>query len=296
MVPWPRGTGGPRTQREVLENALSYIRFLQRTLSSVRGGAAPPADPADPSGGDPAVTQRLVPYEDEDPPKATNPWLGPTGPYWDELGRAGGVPVSPPPGRLGPLGLSPSLVASPPPPGPPDDVIRDLFSDIYGSLKAPAVAAPEPGGGSSGTPLGTSRGQRRGQKGRGGQGTQGTQGTRGHPPRAKKKCVNGFIMFCRINRKPYISAHPGVASTAATRELAQLWRSLRPDQRRPYCARARRFSRLHDRVLRPDSGDNDGDNDGDKDSDTDPPAPLQLLLDARGGGDAQGHPLLSPAP
>lgn len=26
----------------------------------------------------------------------------------------------------------------------------------------------------------------------------------GAPPRPKKKCVNGFIMFCRLNRKAYI--------------------------------------------------------------------------------------------
>ncbi|XP_065715556.2 meiosis initiator protein isoform X2 [Patagioenas fasciata] len=171
MVPWPRGTGGPRTQREVLENALSYIRFLQRTLSSVRGGAAPPADPADPSGGDPAVTQRLVPYEDEDPPKATNPWLGPTGPYWDELGRAGGVPVSPPPGRLGPLGLSPSLVASPPPPGPPDDVIR-----------GPRGGSARARGGQLGDPVGDIAGTAQGPEGPGGAGDPGDPGDTGPPP------------------------------------------------------------------------------------------------------------------
>ncbi|NXJ58132.1 BHMG1 protein, partial [Spizaetus tyrannus] len=82
----------------------------------------------------------------------------------------------------------------------------------------------------------------------------------GAPPRPKKKCVNGFIMFCRLNRKAYIRAHPGLASTVATRELAQLWRSLSPDERRPYCLRARRFSRLHNRVMRPD-GDEDSDAD-----------------------------------
>ncbi|KAF1533775.1 Basic helix-loop-helix and HMG box domain-containing protein 1, partial [Eudyptes schlegeli] len=95
-------------------------------------------------------------------------------------------------------------------------------------------------------------------------GTGGTPRGQGGPPRPKKKCVNGFIMFCRLNRKPYISAHPGLASTAATRELAQLWRSLSPAERRPYCLRARRFSRLHNRVMRPDG-------DGDGDGDTDPP-------------------------
>ncbi|XP_064208102.1 uncharacterized protein LOC135263710 isoform X2 [Anguilla rostrata] len=29
----------------------------------------------------------------------------------------------------------------------------------------------------------------------------------------KKKCVNGFIMFCRINRKMYLRTHPGTPST-----------------------------------------------------------------------------------
>lgn len=109
------------------------------------------------------------------------------------------------------------------------------------------------------------------------------------------------------------SAHPGLASTVVTRELAQLWRSLSPTERRPYryvpgrtghpdtwvplrpsippsrgggvprsvpsvpCSqRARQFSRQHDRVVRL-VGDKDGD------GDTDPPAPLQLLLAAHAG-------------
>ncbi|CAM9135347.1 unnamed protein product [Bubo scandiacus] len=90
-------------------------------------------------------------------------------------------------------------------------------------------------------------------------------------------------MFCRLNRKQYMSAHPGLASTVATRELAQLWHSLSPDERRPYCLWARRFSRLHNRVTRPD---------GDGDGDANPPAPLQLLLAACAG--TPGGGLLPP--
>ncbi|CAM9136105.1 unnamed protein product [Bubo scandiacus] len=148
MVPWPRGGGGHRTQAQVLENVLGYIRYLQRILSIAQGGAA-------------------------------------------------------------------------------------LFADVYLS--------------------------------------------------PQKKCVNGFIMFCRLNRKQYMSAHPGLASTVATRELAQLWHSLSPDERRPYCLWARRFSRLHNRVTRPD---------GDGDGDANPPAPLQLLLAACAG--TPGGGLLPP--
>lgn len=54
----------------------------------------------------------------------SNPWLGPTGPYWEALGGEEGFPLSPPKQQGGLLGLSPSLLASPPPPGPPDEVIK----------------------------------------------------------------------------------------------------------------------------------------------------------------------------
>ncbi|XP_069764441.1 meiosis initiator protein isoform X3 [Narcine bancroftii] len=50
----------------------------------------------------------------------------------------------------------------------------------------------------------------------------------------KKKCVNGFIMFCRVNRRLYISDHPGTASTAATKALAQVWHTMSKNERRPY--------------------------------------------------------------
>ncbi|XP_033928086.1 meiosis initiator protein [Melopsittacus undulatus] len=102
-------------------------------------------------------------------------------------------------------------------------------------------------------------------------------------------------MFCHLNRRPYLSAHPGLASTAATRELAQLWQSLSPDERRPYCARARRFSLQQGRVVRPDRDqDRDWDRDrgGESNRDRDPPpAPLHLLLAARARA---GGALLAP--
>ncbi|KAM4751853.1 meiosis initiator protein [Cyanocitta cristata] len=85
-----------------------------------------------------------------------------------------------------------------------------------------------------------------------------------------------------------MSAIPGLTSTAATRDLARLWRSLGPDERRPYCRRARRFSRQHDRMVRPERG---GDSGGDSDSDSDSAAPLRLLLAAHARhGDGGGHP------
>ncbi|XP_056396619.1 meiosis initiator protein isoform X2 [Hyla sarda] len=66
----------------------------------------------------------------------------------------------------------------------------------------------------------------------------------------RKKCVNGFIMFCRLNRRPYLSAHPGKASTTATKDLAELWKLMSARERRPYCVRALQFSLLHDRMVR----------------------------------------------
>ncbi|XP_067317672.1 meiosis initiator protein-like [Anolis sagrei] len=90
------------------------------------------------------------------------------------------------------------------------------------------------------------------------------------PLKLKKKCVNGFIMFCRLNRKHYIRAYPGMASTAATRELAQLWRLMTKQERRPYCLKARRFSRINNRIVREDfsSGEEEPES----------PKPLHVLL------------------
>ncbi|GAB5581900.1 meiosis initiator protein isoform X1 [Prionailurus iriomotensis] len=91
------------------------------------------------------------------------------------------------------------------------------------------------------------------------------------PTQMKKKCVNGFIMFCRMNRKQYIRACPGTASTAATKELAQLWRVMTQQERRPYCVKARRFSLQHNRIVKQDSSSS-----GDEDWGT--PKPFYQLL------------------
>ncbi|XP_063108985.1 meiosis initiator protein [Cavia porcellus] len=91
------------------------------------------------------------------------------------------------------------------------------------------------------------------------------------PAPVKKKCVNGFIMFCRMNRKPYIRACPGTASTAATKELAQLWRMMTQKERKPYCIKARRFSRQHNRIVKQDSSDSE-------DEEWETPKPFYQLL------------------
>ena len=49
------------------------------------------------------------------------------GPYWEALDWEVGVLLTPCPGWEVLLGLSPSLLASPPPPGPPDEVVRGRF-------------------------------------------------------------------------------------------------------------------------------------------------------------------------
>ncbi|XP_055991570.1 meiosis initiator protein [Sorex fumeus] len=98
----------------------------------------------------------------------------------------------------------------------------------------------------------------------------------------KKKCVNGFIMFCRMNRKQYIRACPGTASTAATKELAQLWRMMTPQEQRPYCIKARRFSRQHNRNVKQAHSSSEDDN-------GDIPKPFYQLL-AEKARKAQGVP------
>nr|XP_033809640.1 basic helix-loop-helix and HMG box domain-containing protein 1 isoform X4 [Geotrypetes seraphini] len=92
-----------------------------------------------------------------------------------------------------------------------------------------------------------------------------------YPFPLKKKCVNGFIMFCRLNRKQYIRARPGTASTTATKELAYLWRVMSKQERRPYCIKARKFSRLHNRVMRQDHVSSEEEEEV-------TPKPLHLLL------------------
>ncbi|KAM6222456.1 meiosis initiator protein [Rhynchocyon petersi] len=90
------------------------------------------------------------------------------------------------------------------------------------------------------------------------------------PTPPKRKCVNGFIMFCRMNRKQYIRACPGTASTTATKELAQLWRVMTQTEQKPYCIKARRFSRLHNRNVKHESSSSE--------DDCDPPKPFYQLL------------------
>ncbi|XP_029388158.1 basic helix-loop-helix and HMG box domain-containing protein 1 isoform X2 [Mus pahari] len=91
------------------------------------------------------------------------------------------------------------------------------------------------------------------------------------PGQVKKKCVNGFIMFCRMNRKQYIRACPGTASTAATKDLAQLWRGMTPEEKKPYCTKARRFSRQHNRIVKQESSSSE-------DDDEETPKPFYQLL------------------
>ncbi|XP_016332778.1 uncharacterized protein meiosin [Sinocyclocheilus anshuiensis] len=69
-------------------------------------------------------------------------------------------------------------------------------------------------------------------------------------PNPKKKCVNGFIMFCRINRKLYIRSYPGIPSTTVTKELANLWHILPKKERRLYCLKAWSFSCQQNRNVR----------------------------------------------
>ncbi|XP_075771664.1 meiosis initiator protein isoform X2 [Pelodiscus sinensis] len=115
------------------------------------------------------------------------------------------------------------------------------------------------------------------------------------PLQLKKKCVNGFIMFCRLNRKQYIRACPGLASTAATRELAQLWRTMTKQERRPYCVKARRFSRLNNRIVKDFSS-------GGEEEEVETPKPFHLLLAEKSFGSrdlglpAPAHLLRHPAP
>ncbi|KAF4011140.1 hypothetical protein G4228_002054, partial [Cervus hanglu yarkandensis] len=123
---------------------------------------------------------------------------------------------------------------------------------------------------------------RKARKGRASRRPSKSKGSKKAPgtPQMKKKCVNGFIMFCRMNRKQYIRACPGTASTAATKELAQLWRVMTLQERKPYCTKARRFSRQHNRIVKQDSSSSE-------DEDWETPKPFYQLLaeKARGSPD-----------
>ncbi|XP_056586230.1 uncharacterized protein LOC130407433 isoform X2 [Triplophysa dalaica] len=69
-------------------------------------------------------------------------------------------------------------------------------------------------------------------------------------PSSKKKCVNGFIMFCRMNRKVYLRSHPGTPSTTVTKELANLWHVMPKQEKRLYCLKAWKFSCQNNRNVR----------------------------------------------
>uniref|UniRef100_A0A8C4R7W3 HMG box domain-containing protein n=1 Tax=Eptatretus burgeri TaxID=7764 RepID=A0A8C4R7W3_EPTBU len=73
------------------------------------------------------------------------------------------------------------------------------------------------------------------------------------PYEVKKKCVNGFIMFCRINRKLYIKEHPGMPSTRATCALATLWHQMSTEEKKPYCVKAQAFSQVNNRNVHIDN-------------------------------------------
>ncbi|XP_018919230.1 meiosis initiator protein-like [Cyprinus carpio] len=92
------------------------------------------------------------------------------------------------------------------------------------------------------------------------------------PPNPKKKCVNGFIMFCRMNRKLYIRSYPDIPSTTVTKELASLWHILPKRERRLYCLKAWSFSCQQNRNVR------DQKNEAEMKAERSVPSPLHMLL------------------
>ncbi|KAB5549044.1 hypothetical protein PHYPO_G00062730 [Pangasianodon hypophthalmus] len=110
------------------------------------------------------------------------------------------------------------------------------------------------------------------------------KGSKGHRKRAsrkgqavsglsqKKKCVNGFIMFCRMNRRLYLRTHPGLPSTVVTKELANLWHIMPKQERRVYCLKARQFSREHNRNVRSEGQE------AEEEEEDCIPSPLHMLL------------------
>ncbi|XP_060711875.1 meiosis initiator protein-like [Hemiscyllium ocellatum] len=78
-------------------------------------------------------------------------------------------------------------------------------------------------------------------------------------------------MFCRINRRLYISDHPGTASTVATKALAHVWRTMSKNERQPYCIKAREFSKMNNRIVRLDSSSSE------EREEVQMPKPLHLL-------------------
>ncbi|XP_062341539.1 uncharacterized protein LOC134039595 isoform X2 [Osmerus eperlanus] len=112
----------------------------------------------------------------------------------------------------------------------------------------------------------TSKGRRRRRRAK-----AATRGTQRAPPNLKKKCVNGFIMFCRVNRKTYLRSHPGTPSTVVTKELASLWHMMPKQEKRVYCLKARTFSRQQNRNVRIEGMEEEEEEDC-------VPSPLHMLL------------------
>ncbi|XP_062391508.1 meiosis initiator protein-like [Sardina pilchardus] len=107
-------------------------------------------------------------------------------------------------------------------------------------------------------------------------------------PDAKKKCVNGFIMFCRINRKLYLQSRPGTPSTVVTKALANIWHHLPKQERRIYCQKARRYSCQENRNVRVQQEEEEEEEEGGEEC---VPSPLHLLLaDRRLCAAARGEP------
>ncbi|XP_064835292.1 uncharacterized protein LOC135549180 [Oncorhynchus masou masou] len=102
-----------------------------------------------------------------------------------------------------------------------------------------------------------------------------TKGPPRTPLNLKKKCVNGFIMFCRINRKTYLRTHPGTPSTVVTKELASLWHVMPKQERHVYCLKARHFSRQQNRNVRSELVEGGGEEEDCV------PSPLHMLLAQR---------------
>ncbi|XP_075919425.1 uncharacterized protein LOC116939722 [Petromyzon marinus] len=68
--------------------------------------------------------------------------------------------------------------------------------------------------------------------------------------KGRKKCINGFIMFCRLERKKYICQHPDITSTQTTCELARMWREMSGEEKQPFRETAQDFSRQDNRVVK----------------------------------------------
>ncbi|NXV81532.1 BHMG1 protein, partial [Atlantisia rogersi] len=161
-----------------------------------------------------------------------------TEPYWETVDWEGVMPQSPSPRRKGHLGLSPSLLASPSPPASPGGVVRGAFG---GGCDTSCVCTPHPPTQHHRvTPpllsITMSSPQLSFQMSISAHSCGVAPRGRGPkaPPQPRKKCVNGFIMFCRLNRKSFMRTHPGLSSRTTTQELAKLWHSLSLAERRQY--------------------------------------------------------------